>query len=437
MKSKLIKGLSIFLGGMIMFTACEDEDNSPNLGDAVGLWDLTGLKGTYNRKIINKTGVKNTADKYPLVANWKDAAAFGAALQQAGVAITPEYVVAATAQTLTTFLPGGDAPGFPREAVFDAAALKLAGIQMKVDLLDSKSATTKGTYTVKGTYPSLRLDPDKCKTYLMLPPPQINDTGDWFANYETGAFELAPVVDIDQVLPPFADGKFTVNREVDPATFNLQFTDRDSHDELFAQVKPGKTWDTKMEEDKRVITGIDGLPLNAAGGYDPAAKTDASSEGYIMQAALAPWGGYLTFYALNVLGELKARIADTKNPLTDLDGSGSNGKDDDGDGVADNAEEKIPTGADLFMYMLANIQAGNDAKTGFGIPYSALTDLGDGTDPTKFKYKNDSGADWKLAAWTAGGKMMYQIQGLCMPVNETIFFNSDWTEVEDHDHDHD
>ena len=282
MKSNLTKTLSLFMGGLLMFSACEDKDDSPNLGDAVGLWDLTGLKGTYNRKIINKTGVKNTADKYPLVANWKDAAAFGAALQQAGVAITPEYVVAATAQTLTTFLPGGDAPGFPREAKFDANGLKLTGIKMEVDLLDSKSATTKGTYTVKGTYPSLRLDPDKCKTYLMLPPPQINDTGDWFANYETGAFELAPVVDIDQVLPPFADGKFTVNREVDPATFNLQFTDRDSHDELFAQVKPGKTWDTKMEEDKRVITGIDGLPLNAAGGYDPAATTDASSEGYIM-----------------------------------------------------------------------------------------------------------------------------------------------------------
>ena len=113
------------------------------------------------------------------------------------------------------------------------------------------------------------------------------------------------------------------------------------------------------------------------------------------------------------------RIKDTKNPLADYDSSG------------------VVDGTDLFMYMLANIQAGNDAKTGFGIPYSALTDLGDGTDPTKFKYKNDSGADWKLAAWTAGGKMMYQIQGLCMPVNETIFFNSDWTEVEDHDHDHD
>ena len=63
MKSKLIKGLSIFLGGMIMFTACEDEDTSPNLGDAVGTWKLVGLDGTYERKIINKTGVANTAEE--------------------------------------------------------------------------------------------------------------------------------------------------------------------------------------------------------------------------------------------------------------------------------------------------------------------------------------------------------------------------------------
>ena len=238
MKSKLIKGLSIFLGGILMFTACEDEDTSPNLGDAVGTWKLVGLDGTYDRKIINKTGVANTAEEYPLVANWKDAAAFGTALQQAGVAITPEYVVAATAQTLTTFKTGDNAPGFPRDASFNKTSLAAAGIQMEVDLLDSKSATDKGTYTVKGTYPSLRLDPDKCKTYLMLPPPQINDTGDWFANYETGKFELSPVVDIDQVLPPFADGTFKVNREVDPATFYLEFLDRDSHDSKFSSELP-------------------------------------------------------------------------------------------------------------------------------------------------------------------------------------------------------
>jgi len=414
MKSKLIKGLSIFLGGILMFTACEDEDTSPNLGDAVGTWDLVGLDGTYTRTIINKTGVEHTAEKYPLVANWKDAAVFAAVLQAGGVPVTAEYVQAQTARPLTTFLPGGNAPGFPREAKFSAAALKLAGIQMEVDLLDSKSSTEKGTYTVKGTYPSLRLDPDACRTYLMDPAPQISDKGDWFANYETGVFELAPVVDIDQVLPPFNNGKFTVNREVEPATFYLEFLDRDSHDELFAQVKPGKSWDTKMEEDKRVITGINGLPTNALGGWDPTATTDAANEAYIMDAQLAPWGGFLTFYALNVLGELAAKMADVKNPLTDL-----------------NQDQKVDA-TDLFYFMLADIQAGGGGESPFGVPYTILTDLGDGTDQTKFKYRDDSGADWvgtpAAISTASGGKLKYQIKGLCMPVNETILFKSTWNE---------
>ena len=37
----------------------------------------------------------------------------------------------------------------------------------------------------------------------------------------------------------------------------------------------------------------------------------------------------------------------------------------------------------------------------------------------------------------AGGKLKYQMQGLCMPVNETILFKSSWEEEEEHDHDHD
>lgn len=404
MKSKLIKGLSIFLGGILMFTACEDEDTSPNLGDAVGTWNLVGLDGTYERKIIDKAGVANTAAEYPLIANWKDAATFAGALQQAGVQITAEYVKTKTAQKLTTFMPGGNAPGFPREASFNKTTLAAAGIQMEVDLLDSKSATDKGTYTVKGTYPSLRLDPDKCKTYLMLPPPQINDTGDWFANYETGVFELAPVVDIDQVLPPFNNGSFKVNREVEPATFYLEFLDRDAHDSRYSEIKT--SWN---EADDRVITGIDGLPTDANGAWDGALTTDAASEGYIKQAALAPWGGFLTFYALNVLGELATKIADVKNPLTDL-----------------NQDEKVDA-TDLFLYMVADIQAGGGGKTGFGVPYTLLTDL---TDPTAPKFKNDGGADWTAAgiATASGGKLKYQITGLCMPVNETILFKSSWEE---------
>ena len=399
MKRNLTKYLSLFLGGILLFSACE-EDKVVNLGDAVGTWDLVGLTGTYERKVITKDGVANSADAYPLVANWVDAATFaGAAGADAA------FVKAATAQTLTAFKAGDNAPGFPRTAVFNAAQLAATGIQMTVDLLDSKSKDTPGTYTVKGTYPSLRLDPDKCSTYLMLPPPQINDTGDWTVNYDTGIFTLSPVVDIDQVLPPFPDGKFKVNRDVDPATFNLDFLDRDGHDALYSQVQP--SW---AEADDRVISGLNALPVNAGGGWDPTATSDVTSEAYIMQAALAPWGSYLTWYALNVLGEVKTKLADVKAPLTDLNG-----------------DTKIDA-VDMIMYMHADNLAGGGGKTAFGMPYVILVDS---SNPVAPAFTNDSGADWAVTglATGAGGKLKYRIDnGVCMPVNETIKFESLWNE---------
>ena len=399
MKRNLTKYLSLFLGGILLFSACE-EDKVVNLGDAVGTWDLVGLTGTYERKVITKDGVANSADAYPLVANWVDAATFaGAAGADAA------FVKAATAQTLAAFKAGDNAPGFPRTAVFNAAQLAATGIQMTVDLLDSKSKDTPGTYTVKGTYPSLRLDPDKCSTYLMLPPPQINDTGDWTVNYDTGIFTLSPVVDIDQVLPPFPDGKFKVNRDVDPATFNLDFLDRDGHDALYSQVQP--SW---AEADDRVISGLNALPVNAGGGWDPAATSDVTSEAYIMQAALAPWGGYLTWYALNVLGEVKTKKADVKAPLTDLNG-----------------DTKIDA-VDMIMYMHADNLAGGGGKTAFGMPYVILVDS---SNPVAPAFRDDSAGDWAVTglATGAGGKLKYRIDnGVCMPVNETIKFESLWNE---------
>ena len=411
MKSNLTKTLSLFMGGLLMFSACEDKDDSPNLGDAVGTWELVGLTGTYDRKVITKEGAKHSADAYPLVAHWLDAAGFAAA-----TGTDAAFVKAATAQTLTTFKAGDNAPGFPRKAEFNAAQLAATGIQMEVDLLDSKSSDTPGTYTVKGTYPSLRLDETLCRTYLMLPPPQINDTGDWTVNYDTGIFTLSPVVDIDQVLPPFPDGKFKVNREVEPATFNLDFLDRDGHDQLYSQVQD--SWD---ETNDRVVSGLNGLPLNAAGGWDPNADTDPSSEGFIMAAALAPWSGFLTWYALNVLGETAAKAADVKNPLKDLNG-----------------DTKVDA-VDMAVYMHMDNLAGGGGKTAFGMPYMLLVKSFDATGAPLATpaYADDSGADWGLAglATGAGGKLKWIIEkGVCMPVNETIEFKSLWNE---HDHDHD
>ena len=401
MKSRIFKMSSLIIAGMILFSACEDEDNSPNLGDAVGTWQLSGLSGTYTRVVVTKAGVAHSADAYPLVANWKDAAAFAAA-----TGADAALVAGASNQTLAAFKAGDNAPGFPRVATFDAAALAAVGISMKVELLDSKSKTTKGTYTVKGTYPSLRLDETLCSTYLMIPPPQINDTGDWTANYDTGVFELAPVVGIDQVLPPFNDGKFTVNRDVEPAAFTLNFLDRDGHDSQYSQVKT--TW---AEADDRVVSGLNGLPVNAAGGWDPTATTDPTSEAYIMSAALASWGGFLTWYGFNISAETVAKVSDVKNPLTDLDGDGA------------------ITALDMVGYMHADNLAGGGGKTAFGMPYALLVNS---TNPAAPAAVDDSAADFALAglATGAGGKMKYVItKGVCMPVNETIQFNSSWTEA--------
>ena len=401
MKSRIFKISSLIIAGMILFSACEDEDNSPNLGDAVGTWQLSGLTGLYTRVVVTKTGVAHSADAYPLVANWKDAAAFSAA-----TGADAALVAGSTNQTLASFKAGDNAPGFPRSAAFDAAALAAVGISMKVELLDSKSKTTKGTYTVKGTYPSLRLDETLCSTYLMIPPPQINDTGDWTANYDTGVFELAPVVGIDQVLPPFNDGKFTVNRDVEPAAFTLNFLDRDGHDSQYSQVKT--TW---AEADDRVVSGLNGLPVNAAGGWDPTATTDPTSEAYIMSPALASWGGFLTWYAFNISAETSVKATDVKNPLTDLDGDGA------------------ITPVDMVVYMHADNLAGGGGVTSFGMPYALLVNS---TNPAAPAAVDDSAADFALAglATGAGGKMKYVItKGVCMPVNETIQFNSSWTEA--------
>ena len=403
MKSKYFKSLSLLLAGIVVFSACEDKDSSPNLGDAVGKWQLVALEGMYHRKVVSGTGMTQTQDNYKLWANWKDAAGFAAATG-ADLAV----VTGATNQNLASYTAGDNAPGFPRPAQFDAATLAATGISMTVELLDSKSKDTPGTYNVKGTYPSLRLNPETCTTYLMIPPPQINDTGDWTVDYTNGNFTLAPVVDIDQVLPPFDDGDFMVNRDVEPATFMLAFEDRDSHDSRYAEIKPSGSW---SEADDRVITGLSAIPVNAAGGWDPDAETDPVAEAYIMSATLAYWGNYLTWYAFNISAEATVKAADVKNPLTDL-----------------NADGKIDA-TDMVAYMHYDNLASGGGKTSFGMPYALLVDSSNPAAPVPV---DDSASDFALAglATGAGGKMKYVINdGLCMPVNETIDFISNWTEV--------
>ena len=65
MKSKYFKSLSLLLAGLIVFSACEDDkDSSPNLGDAVGKWQLVALDGLYTRTVVTGAGIANSADAF-------------------------------------------------------------------------------------------------------------------------------------------------------------------------------------------------------------------------------------------------------------------------------------------------------------------------------------------------------------------------------------
>ena len=399
MNSKLFKTFSLLLGGMIVFTACDDDPAPVHNGDVVGEWNLSGLTGTYNRKVVTGSGIEHSADSYNLVASWDDAAGFAAATGNDAA-----FITGATNQTLAKWAAGMNAPGFPRTNVLDAVSLAALGIVMKGVFDDAPSNDKPGTYKITGTYPSIRLNTETCTPYLTVP--QINDQGNYTLNFDTGVITLSPATDLEQVLPPFPDGKFTIDG--DAGKLNIDFLDRDNSSSRYSEVMAA--W---SEADDRVISGLSQLPVNTAGGFftspaDPGAGALASSA-YIAIPALAPWGGYLTWYAFNISAEASVKAADVKNPLTDLDGDGS------------------LTAVDMIIYMHADNLASGGSVSAFGIPYAMLVDSSNPAAPAAV---NDSATDFALAglATASGGKMKYTIlNGLCMPVDETIEFKSQWT----------
>ena len=67
MKSRLMKVSSLFLAGVVMFSACEDDAAGSVNGDIVGTWKLVDLSGTYTRTVdtdepISHFGQWNLAD---------------------------------------------------------------------------------------------------------------------------------------------------------------------------------------------------------------------------------------------------------------------------------------------------------------------------------------------------------------------------------------
>ena len=401
MNTKLYKIFSVALTGLIIFSACDKDEGTVN-GDIVGAWTLVGLSGTYTRTIAVPAG--QPADTvYAHVASWKDAAAVMGALAPAAD------------QKIITKKDGDAATGFPLSVAYNPAVLAAASIAMTLDIQDANKSGEAATYTLKGTYPSVRLDETVCRTAGTVAP--IDDQGLYQVDIDPateadkpGNFSVAPDINLgDQVLPPFPDGSYSVNTTGEVDKLNIKFNDRDAHDELYSQVKA--TWNETAD---RGFTGIFELPVDATTGAFGTTGTPAA-EGYIMQAALAPsWGGYLTWYAFNIIAETSAKVADVKNPLTDLDGDG---------GI---------TAADMIAYMHMDNLAVGGQKTALGMPYSVLVDSSDPTAPVP---RNDSDHDMDIsggaATIAAGGKMTYVFStGTCFPHNETITFNADFERVE-------
>ena len=132
MNSKLFKTFSLLMGGMIVFTACDDDPAPVYNGDVVGTWNLSALTGTYNRKVVTGSGIEHSADHYDLIATWDDAVGYAAKLTSFGIPTDSAFITGVTNRKMGGGWAAGDnAPGFPLTSASDAAALAAVGVVMK------------------------------------------------------------------------------------------------------------------------------------------------------------------------------------------------------------------------------------------------------------------------------------------------------------------
>lgn len=375
MRAKRYTIATIVLGLLIFNIACEDEPEGPDevIAPLEGTWELTALTGTYLRDIALPADWTE-ADSFSVDAYWDLASTvLGADSALADIHLFAFYE-GETLLDSTVAMP-------------NPTALAAIGLAMEVVFKDD------GTYTLSGTYPTIRLDEDACRSGLIIAP--IEDAGNYTMDYLTGILGVSPDEALgEQVLPPFDDADITFPSD---SVMQFNFVDRDAHDERYIEITD--TWD---EAEERVTMGVADLPVNALGSFDEFGVT-TNDTAYIMDAQLAAWGGFMTFYALVVQGEA-AYLAGT-GIITDAGGDGS---------VVD----------DAFGYMFANRATGQTAGSN-PIPYALLI-LDQGV-PT-----NDSGTDFDLVALAtngAGGKLKYVIKAVCIPVNEIIEFESTWSRV--------
>ena len=81
----------------------------------------------------------------------------------------------------------------------------------------------------------------------------------------------------------------------------------------------------------------------------------------------------------------------------------------------------------MMLYMISDITNGYGSKTVYGLEYTKLISFSNKLEPTMI---DDSGHSFSMDNMDMGGKLAYVIKkGLCIPVNETIDFDTKWVEV--------
>ena len=289
MKS-ILKYLVIFPILLISFSC--DETTTPDdtsSGVLVGTWKLTALSGTYIWDAIEADSLR---------ASWRDASTVMPAI--GGNASDADQTLAryAVGDTLLNEYSYNDT-GLP-----DSLYLVYGGIGM------TGVFTEQNTYSLDGTYPSLRTDTTTCSSYQADPPPQIHDQGNYGVVYNADNTGGVLTITAADVLPPFQDGEVTFTN--DGNTVNIKFTDRDSHDTRCAEVGI-----TEFDPDKRQTMGIAKAYINPITSAFTSVEGDSmAAGGYLMSDKLVAWGGanyggygYMTWNALNYNGCLAAAVA--------------------------------------------------------------------------------------------------------------------------------
>jgi len=345
-------------GLILLVTACEEEPEDSQVGALVGSWQLINLKADWVREVACPEGT-DPDTLYTLTASWDEAEhLFGGEAQKAD-------------QILATFAVG--------DTVFrlDTTLNIIALVYLEIFVLATFAEDF--TYTLTGSYPALRLDPDSCKTELEVP--QFSDAGIYDPDYLTGRFGISPGA-FDQVLPSFDDGQFAFSENGEILT--ISYVDRDGHDQLIAET--GEAWN---EEENRVIHGAAELPVDiVTGAFAEEGKLRRSGHIKDPSGLLATWNNYLTFYALTIQGYADTLIAN---------------------GVVNSYEDAL-----IHIGQLA-LAGQHEPST--DIPFSTLL-------------TDDSQRIFDPLDMQFGGRLTYVINPICVPVNEIISFVTTWNKIE-------